>query len=120
MKLHKYIITGMLLMVVAIMYVHLRVEIVKAAYQVEDNNQELSRLVDQNAKLMYNLSKLESPRYLLAALNTEEIEFAGQRSKRNIYYHNARVDSEKQANSSNLIVRIFDVFTPSAEARAHD
>jgi len=55
MKLHKYIITGMLLMVVAIMYVHLRVEIVKAAYQVEENNQELSRLVDQNAKLMYSI-----------------------------------------------------------------
>ena len=98
-------------------YVHQKVEIIKAGYDIQKSRKYLSSLVDQNSNLMYNLSKLESPRYLLATLKADEIEFAKRRSIEYTKDNYACVDSVEQEKGNNLFVRMLDMFTPSAEAR---
>ena len=117
MKLYKFILTSMIITVVAVVYVHQRVEIVKAGYDLQKSRRYLACLVDQNSNLMYNLSKLESPRYLLATLKADEIEFAKRRSIEYTKDNYARADSVEQEKGNNLFVRMLDMFTPSAEAR---
>jgi len=117
MKLYKIIFTGFIITIIAIGYVHQRVEIVKAGYGLQKSRRHLSYLVDQNSKLMYNLSKLASPRYLLASLNGGEMEFAKNRTRQVNSYQLARADSDNSGASESFICKFFDFFTLSAEAR---
>ncbi len=120
MKLTKFITVGILVTLMAVAYVHQRVEIVKAGYNLQNNRQRLSRLVDRNSRLMYNLSKLESPRSLLTSLNGEEIEFANHRIKQEGGYRPALSESWSDFPGEGLIGRFLDIFTLSAEARPRE
>ena len=117
MRLYKTIIIGMAITFIAVGYVHQRVEIIKTGYTLQKNRKYLSYLVDQNSNLMYNLSKLESPRYLLASLDGEEIEFANYRARQKDNYQIAYVTSSDSETGNSFISRILDLFTLSAEAR---
>jgi len=101
----------------AIGLVHQRVEIVKTGYGLQMNRQYLARLIDQNSRLAYDLSKLESPRHLLASLEGEEIEFAGSGPRRGESCRIARLDTGGMAPVGGIVARFLDLFTPSAEAR---
>ncbi|MDD5634165.1 MAG: hypothetical protein PHW46_02695 [Candidatus Omnitrophica bacterium] len=118
MRAYKIILVGILATIIAMAYVHLRVEIFKSAYELHKNSLELARLVDQNSKLMYNLSKLESPKYLLASLDQSEIEFTGKRNKQIGGYKVARSHSVKEESVDGLVAKFLDTFTLSAEAKS--
>jgi len=120
MKLHKLISTSMLITIVAVGYVHQRVEIVKTGYSLQESRKSLARVVDQNSKLMYNLSKLESPRNLLASLNGEDIEFRNHRIGRTNSYQVAYGKAPKEPLKSSLAEKFFDLFTVNAEARPRE
>ena len=120
MKTTRTIILILIVTIISIGYVHQKVEIIKSGYDLQKSRKYLSSLVDQNSNLMYNLSKLESPRYLLATLKTDEIEFAKRRSIEYTKDNYARADLIEQKKGANLFVRMFDVFTPSAEARPRE
>jgi len=79
MWVFRGIITSFLVTIISMGYVHQCVEIVKAGYRIEEHRKSLSQLVDRNSKLMYNLSKLESPKNLLSSLDAEKIMFVGRR-----------------------------------------
>lgn len=110
MKLYKFILTSMIITVVAVVYVHQRVEIVKAGYDLQKSRRYLACLVDQNSNLMYNLSKLESPRYLLASLNAEDIEFAGKRTGQRDSYRIAHADDNKEDSGESFIRKVINIF----------
>ena len=97
-------------------YVHQRVETLKSAYMLQENIKHISHLIDRNSKLMYNLSKFESPRYLLTSLNGEEIVFAKHRSIQTDNYKLALADMNGHASSENVFDKVFDVFTSDAVA----
>ncbi|RKY42929.1 MAG: hypothetical protein DRP85_00975 [Candidatus Makaraimicrobium thalassicum] len=120
MRLDKFIVTGIIVTVAATGYVHQRVEIVKAAYGLQETGRHLSCLVDQNSKLMYNLSRLESPGYLLASLNGEEIEFANYGTRRVDSCQLALGDSGNGSASESFIDKFLDLFTLSAEAKPRE
>ena len=117
MRLGKTISTGIIITALAIGYVHQHVEIFKAGYGLQKNRQRLLSLVDQNTKLMYNLSKLESPRYLLASMKCEEIEFADHRIRQANSYRLAYADPGYSGGKVSFAGRFFDLFTLSAEAK---
>ena len=120
MRLRKFVFTGIIITILAVFYVHQRVEIVKAGYGLQKNRKYLSYLVDQNSKLMYNLTKLESPRSLLTSLNGEEIEFASHRIRQGDSYLLTLADSHNSDASEGMIGRFLDLFTSSAEARSRE
>lgn len=116
MRVYKVIIIGIIMTVTAVLYVHQHVEIVKAGYAIQRSRKHLSYLVDQNSKLMYNLSKLESPRYLLASLDSEEVVFANHRIEHleNVQLEPATL-SDKNTSKS-FMGKFFDFLTLNAEA----
>lgn len=117
MRLYKSIFIGILITCISVAYVHQRVEIIKMGYGLQNSRIRLSRLVDQNTKLMYNLSKLESPRNLLAAMSSEEIEFAGRRAADINEERFAEVATEKSGAGDGFFIKFLDLFTLSAEAK---
>jgi hypothetical protein len=118
MSIYRSIITGIMITIMAVGYVHQRVEIVKTGYNLQKDRENLSRLVDRNSKLMYNLFKLESPRNLLASMDDEKIEFSG--------YNMAKEDSrlhriagayyDSGIKTGSVIGRFLDFFVEDAEA----
>ena len=91
------------------------------AYRVNTNNRYLARLVDDNSRLMYNLSQLESPGYLLAAFNHESVEFSSHGNNRYInHYDIAKVELIPDLNGNGFIERFFDFFSTNAEARPRE
>jgi hypothetical protein len=117
MILYRSILTGILITVMAGGYVHQKVEIMKAGYTIQKSRKHLSYLVDQNSRLTYNLSKLESPRNLLTSMDGEQVKFANHRVKRPESFQIAQADLDDDGANSGFVGRILDLFTVSAEAR---
>ena len=116
-RLFRFLSVGMILTFIAVGYVHQQIEAVKMGYALQKNRAYLSSLVDQNSKLMYNLSKLESPKNLLKSLGDKEIRFAARRSGSEESFQLAQLDTERIEVRESLIGKFFDLFSPNAEAR---
>lgn len=119
MKTHKFLINGFIITAIAVAYVHQHIEIYKAGYEVHKSRMRLSYLVDRNCNLTYDLSKLESPRYLLAAIGDKEMEFARKGRRRVARYEIARVSDPPDRPEANFVEKIMDAVIPKAEARPH-
>jgi hypothetical protein len=117
MKVYRFMINGMLFTAIAVGYVHQHAEIYKAGYEVQKSRRHLSCLVDRNCNLMYDLSKLESPRYLLATLDNEKMEFARQGKRRITRYNIAEVNASRDRRDDGVIGKFLDFLIPKAEAR---
>ncbi len=117
MKISKFITIGTIITIISIGYVHQRTEMIKLGYALQDNRIKLATLVDQNSKLMYNLSKLESPRTLLASLDCEQIKFANHRQRQEESYQLTGSEAQKISSTEAIFGRFLDLFTLNAEAR---
>ncbi|MBU0570826.1 MAG: hypothetical protein KJ995_02140 [Candidatus Omnitrophica bacterium] len=118
MRVYRSLFTYFVISALAFGYVHQRVEIIKAGYGREENRKQLSHLVDQNSKLMYNLSKLESSKNLLSSLDSGRIVFAGQRLQQRGSYVLSWRDHADEEYADGFISRVMDVFTEKAEAKS--
>ena len=68
MKSFRIIFLIALITFISLGYVHSEIEIIKLGYTVKSNHVKLTKLIDQNRILMYNVSSLKSPSYLEKAL----------------------------------------------------
>jgi hypothetical protein len=97
--------------------VHQKVELYNLGYDLQKSRKYLSYLIDENSELMYELSKIESPGFLLASLDKEAIEFADSRTREeNPNYFTVDIYPAEQPQDGRL-GKVFDIFTVSAEAR---
>ena len=118
MRMYRTILIGLIVTMMSMGYVYQRVEIIKEGYSIEENRRYLGYLSDQNSNLMYKLSRLESPRYLLATLEKEDIKFAGIRSRsENKYILAANPDENTSGHQEGPIEKFLDIFTANAEAK---
>ncbi len=69
----KHVTVVLLLGTCALFYVHQEVEIVKASVLINKNQKDLSFLLDQYRSLVYNLSRLESPKRIEDTLCVNEV-----------------------------------------------
>lgn len=60
--------------IVALIYVHQQVEVVKMNYVLRNQEEGLSVLLDRREKLVYNLNHLSSPSQLEGALLAKNVE----------------------------------------------
>lgn len=116
-RVFRFLLCGALITLMAVGYVHQQIEVVKMGYALQKNRTYLASLVDQNSKLMYNLSKLESPKNLLRSLGDKEIRFAARRTGSGECYQLAQLETESMDGRESLIGKFFDLFSPNAEAR---
>lgn len=117
MRIYRFLSMGIAITIIAVAYVHQQIEIVKMGYAIQKNRGYLDSLVDRNSNLMYNLSKLESPKNLLRSLGDKEIRFASRRIGFQETYQIAQMDIPVGEMREGLIGRILDLFSPNAEAR---
>ncbi len=118
MRIYRSLFTYFVITVLAFGYVHQRVEIIKVGYSLQENRRQLAHQVDRNSKLMYNLSKLESPRNLLSSIDSGRIVFAGQRLRQRGAYVLSRRDHADEEPVDGFIGRVMDIFTEKAEAKS--
>ncbi|KJJ84557.1 hypothetical protein OMAG_001562 [Candidatus Omnitrophus magneticus] len=116
MTIPKIILNCGVITAIAVAYVHQRVEIVKEGYVLQDNKRRLDTLIDQNTKLLYNLSRLESPRHLLSSLDDSNIKFASQRTLGDGAYLLGRSEERDRLAKINILTKVSDLLTTKAEA----
>ncbi len=61
MKIHKFSIFLVFVTAVALLYVHQQVQLLKISYKINANEKDLTRLLDQNRALIYNITSIKSP-----------------------------------------------------------
>lgn len=109
---------------VALLYVHQQVELVKLSYSIELKEKTLKDVLDHNEGLGYNIDNLESPNRLEEALLAKKIEVAFPKrghvvrlagSKR--YSAKARRPYTLKVAKKRDIFEFFDFLIPKAEAQ---
>ena len=111
--------------VVALLYVHQQVELVKLSYSIELKEKTLKDVLDHNESLGYNIDNLESPNRLEAALLAERVDIAYPKRG-----HVVRLAGSKHTKGDHRpytlkaakkydIFAFFDFLTPKAEAQVN-
>ncbi|MBF0494741.1 MAG: hypothetical protein HQL28_06390 [Candidatus Omnitrophica bacterium] len=118
MWLSRSLLCSLIIAILCFAYVYQHVEIVKQGYQLNDNMNSLSILVDQNSRLMYDLSRLESPRNLLSKIDTGGFNFGTKREEMSDTYLLGKPEIEEVYAPERLSDKIFDMFTLHAAADA--
>lgn len=110
---------------VALLYVHQQVELVKLSYSIELKEKTLKDVLDHNEGLGYNIDNLEAPNRLEEALLAKKIEVAFPKRG-----HVVRLASSKHSGRDHRpytlkaakrhdIFAFFDFLTPKAEAQVN-
>ena len=73
MRLFKYITLLGIVTLVALVYVHQQVELVKLSYEIDCKEKKLKEMLDRKGILRYNISNLESPSRLEKVLSKRKI-----------------------------------------------
>ncbi len=68
MKFRRMVLTIIFFTIIGLFYVNQQVKIVVTSYKIEKNKHRLDYLVDKNRELNYNVSRLNSPCYLVSAV----------------------------------------------------
>lgn len=108
---------------VALLYVHQQVELVKLSYAIELKEKTLKDVLDHNEGLGYNIDNLEAPSRLEEALLAKKIEVAFPKRG-----HVVRLASSKysgkdrrpytlKVSKKHDIFAFLDFLTPKAEAQ---
>ncbi|MEI8176043.1 MAG: hypothetical protein WCG78_04165 [Candidatus Omnitrophota bacterium] len=61
MRIYRFSITLLFVMLVALLYVHQQVQLIKIGYKIETNEKEVTGLLDRNKNLVYTITRLKSP-----------------------------------------------------------
>ncbi|MFH1189321.1 MAG: hypothetical protein V1682_01370 [Candidatus Omnitrophota bacterium] len=111
--------------ILALLYVHQHVELVKLSYSIEVKEKALKDVLDHNEGLGYNIDNLEAPNRLEEALLAKQVEIAFPKRGHVVNLvsskHN-RVDRRPYALKTAKrydIFEFFDFLTPKAEAQVN-
>lgn len=75
MKVSKFLIVLALATTITLLYVHQQIEILKANYQKEIIEESLTKLLDRNHFLLYNLIAIKAPHNLERILLAKDATF---------------------------------------------
>jgi len=63
-KIYKFSVFLVFVTLMALLYVNQQVQLLKISYSINTNEKEMTRLLDRNRSLVYNVTRLKSPVYL--------------------------------------------------------
>lgn len=126
MRLLKSVAGIMVMTLVALVYVHQQVELVKLSYSIETKEKKLKDLLDHKGRLDYNINNLEAPSRLEKVLLSKNID-VGLPGRHNVVKV-ARLTSgnaSEGVRASSIdrrfsISGIVDFLGPRAEAQARE
>ena len=126
MRLFKSIASIAVVTLVALIYVHQQVELVKLSYSIETREKKLKVLLDHKERLDYNINDLESPARLEKILMSKNIDVAFPGRYHVVKVAKGSFGSAEDRLRSNSIDKKFNVFgivdflSPRAEAQARE
>ena len=109
-----------LVAIVALTYVHQEIENVKTSFLINKHRSEVALLLDQYRSLLYNLSRLESPKRIEDRLCLSEMALHMPLSEKKYYasgYNARNYEESREKPAPSLLVRIFDRLHTKAEAK---
>ena len=120
-KFFKRILIIITCAISALCYVHQEVEIMRTSLIINKHEKEVSFLLDQHRSLVYNLSRLESPKRIEDRLTENEIVLCMPRAgnKKNFGWIDSSYAEEAAGASGKVsfLASIFDRFSAKAEAK---
>ena len=126
MRLFRSIASIAVLTLVALVYVHQQVELVKLSYSIESKEKKLKDMLDHKERLDYNINNLEDPSRLEKILMSKNIDVAFP-GKYNVVKVAKLTDksAEDRLRSSSIdkkfnVFGITDFLSPRAEAQAKE
>ncbi len=126
MRLFRSIASITVLTLVALVYVHQQVELVKLSYSIETKEKKLKDMLDHKERLDYNINNLEDPSRLEKILMSKNIDvgFPGKYNVVKVAKLTTR-SAEDRLRSSGIdkkfnLFGIADFLSPRAEAQAKE
>lgn len=125
MRLLRTVIFISFATVVALIYVHQQVELVKLSYAIERKEKKLREILDRNEGLGYNIENLEDPARLGQILVAKNVDVAFPKPDHIVRGAAARrysaVDRVRSAGIENRfnLFGILEVFSQKAEAQTN-
>lgn len=126
MRLFKSIASIAILTLVALVYVHQQVELVKLSYSIESKEKKVKDMLDHKERLDYNINNLEDPARLEKILMSRNIDVAFP-GKYNVVKvaKAANRNAEDRLRSSGIdkkfnVLGIADFLSPRAEAQTRE
>ena len=126
MRLFRSIASIAVLTLVALVYVHQQVELVKLSYSIEAKEKKLKDMLDHKERLDYNINNLEDPSRLEKILMSKNIAVAFPGKYNVVKIARATDRSAEDRLRSSSIDKKFNVFGiadflgPRAEAQAKE
>lgn len=127
MRLLKSLTLISIITLVALVYVHQQVELVKLSYSIEHKEKKLKDILDRKESLGYNVDNLEAPLRLEQALLSKNVEVTFPRRANVVKVARLRYNSrgEERIRSSGLenkfnLFGITEFLNPRAEAQAKE
>jgi len=109
---------------VALLYVHQQVELVKLSYVIECKEKTLKDILDHNEGLGYNINNLEAPNRLEEALLAKSVEVAFPKRGHVVQLASSKRSGNRSPYTLKVskkpdIFAIFDFLVPKAEAQVN-
>ncbi len=127
MRLLKSLTLISIITLVALIYVHQQVELVKLSYSIEHKEKKLKDILDRKESLGYNVNNLEAPLRLEQALLSKNVEITFPRRANVVKIARLKYNSRgSEAIRSIGLERKFNLFgiteflSPRAEAQAKE
>jgi hypothetical protein len=125
MRSFKPITMIMVATLVALLYVHQQVELVKLSYAIGCREKKLKDILDRHEGLGYNIGNLEAPCRLEEALLAQRIEVAFPKQANVVRMASLRPAGRVRqlhamATKTSGAFGIFDFLSPRAEAQTHE
>jgi len=123
MRSFKTIIFIAFVTLVALVYVHQQVELVKLSYVIGAKENRLKEMLDHNARVGYNIENLEDPSRLEQMLLAKNIDIAMPRPNNIVRLAKANTrralrDYAKTGSGKRLsLASLLDIFSSKAEAQ---
>lgn len=112
--------------VVALIYVHQQVELVKLSYAIGCKEKKLKEMLDRNDGLGYNIENLEDPSRLEQILLAKNMEMAFPKPDNivnAVKFNNQKAEDSLRASGIDKKLNLFgmfEIFSPRAEAQTRD
>ena len=123
MKIYRFSIILVFITLVALLYVHQQVQLVKIGYKIEANERDVTSLLDQNKTLMYNITKLKSPVYLEKKFLASTKEFNIPQQWQVVELTTPRAEKEPikiaQVKKGPIVLALFRIFGRPQEVLAN-
>ncbi|MFH0763774.1 MAG: hypothetical protein V1927_02065 [Candidatus Omnitrophota bacterium] len=127
MKLLKSLTLISVVTMVALIYVHQQVELVKLSYSIEHKEKKVKDMLDRRERLGYNINNLEAPYRLEQALLSGNVDIAFPMRANVVKIaglrHNPRNDERIRSSGLERKFNLFGIIeflSPRAEAQARE